>query len=77
MEKITIPNKKVNLGLQLKSKSYGEMGVLVEAMGDKTNGTDNSYWQYTVNGEAPMIGADSYILVDGDLVEWEFKASEF
>ncbi len=53
------------------------MGVLVDAMGDHVNGTDNKYWQYEVNGEAPMIGADKYELQGGDSVVWEFKASEF
>ena len=63
--------------LQLKSKSYGELGILIEAMGGQTNGTDGNYWQYTVNGVAPMIGAGAYILKDGDTVEWRFKPSEF
>ncbi|MDC1205578.1 DUF4430 domain-containing protein [Candidatus Pacebacteria bacterium] len=66
-----------NPQLQLKSKSYGEMGVLVESMGDKTNGDNNSYWQYTVNGVAPMIGADAHIMKNDDTLKWQFKQSEF
>ena len=66
-----------NTELQLSYKSYGEMGVLVESMGNSRNGTDGKYWQYTVNGTAPMIGADIYILKAEDLVEWKFKQSEF
>ena len=66
-----------NPDIKLVSKSYGEMGTLVESMGDHTNGTDSKYWQYTVNGTAPMIGADEYLLEAGDSVEWMFKQSEF
>ena len=63
--------------LQLRTKSYGELGILIESMGDNTNGTGNKYWQYTVNDVAPMIGADTYVLKYGDRVVWEFKGSEF
>jgi len=66
-----------NPALNLKSKSYGEMGTLVEKLGTLENGTDEKYWQYTVNGVVPMIGADVYILTNGDTLVWEFKASEF
>lgn len=64
-------------GLQLVTKDFGEVGVLVEAMGGRVNGTDNQYWQYEVNGVVPMIGADQYELQSGDSVVWEFKASEY
>ena len=63
--------------LQLKFKSYGDLGVLIEAMGGQTNGADGNYWQYTVNGVAPMVGAGKYNLKNSDTVEWQFKPSEF
>lgn len=59
--------------LALTTQDYGDMGVLVTGMGGLVNGTDDKYWQYLVNGEAPMVGADQYELEDGDVVVWEFK----
>jgi hypothetical protein len=59
--------------LNLATQDYGDMGVLVKAMGGLVNGTDGEYWQYQVDGETPMIGADQYELADGKTVLWEFK----
>jgi hypothetical protein len=62
-----------NSNLSLATEDYGDMGVLVTAMGGLVNGTDGKYWQYQVDGETPMIGADQYELADGKTVLWEFK----
>ena len=62
-----------NPDLSLATEDYGDMGVLVTAMGGLVNGTDGKYWQYQVDGETPMIGADQYELSDGKTVLWEFK----
>lgn len=62
-----------NSNLSLATEDYGDMGVLVTAMGGLVNGTDGKYWQYQVDGETPMIGADQYGLADGKTVLWEFK----
>lgn len=61
----------------LGTKEYSGLGTLVESIGGITNGTDNKYWQYMVNGEMPQVGADVLVLEEGDSVEWEFKESEF
>jgi hypothetical protein len=34
---------------------------------------DLSGWMYLVNGESPSVGAGSYILKDGDRVEWVYS----
>lgn len=62
-----------NSNLSLTTEDYGDMGVLVTAMGGFVNGTDGKYWQYQIDGETPMIGADQYELTDGKTVLWEFK----
>ncbi len=59
--------------LGLVTEDYGDMGVLVTAIGGLVNGTDGKYWQYQVDGETPMVGADQYELADGKTVLWEFK----
>jgi hypothetical protein len=62
--------------LQLSTKTY-EMGTLVESLGGLTNGSDNKYWQFEVDGVAPMIGAHAYTLLPGQKVVWQFKESTF
>jgi len=63
--------------INLQSKEYKDMGTLVEGIGNKTNGQDKKYWQYSVNGTQPMVGADKYVLQNNDKVEWFFKESSF
>lgn len=63
--------------LNLQTKDFGQMGVLVEQLGNYKNGTDGKYWQYFVNGIQPMVGADKYVLQNNDQVEWKFTKSEF
>lgn len=58
--------------LSLRTKDYVGLGTLVTGMYSKENGYENKYWQYRVNGVDPGIGADSYMLSDGDVVEWRF-----
>lgn len=62
--------------LALATQDYGEMGVLITAIGGFSNGTDGKYWQYMVNGSSPMIGADQYELSAQDQVVWQFKGFE-
>jgi hypothetical protein len=57
----------------LKTKEYSGLGVLIEGIGKLQNGTENKYWQYTVNGIAPQIGADKFTLSNNDKIEWLFK----
>lgn len=62
--------------VRLETKEYPGLGVLVVSIASTTNGTDNKYWQFKVNGEMPMVGAGDYKLKKGDRVEWFFAASE-
>lgn len=64
-------------GWAIKSKNYESMGVFIEAIGDKENGQNNSFWLYYVNGEMPMEAADKYLLKPGDKVEFRFEPSLF
>ncbi len=61
--------------MQLQTQEYAGLGALVTSMAGQTNGTDKKYWQYTVNGVEPQIGASGYILKSGDRVEWVFVPS--
>lgn len=53
-------------------KTYPEMGVLVESIGDVVNGQDSKYWQYWVNETLGEVAADKKFLKAGDRVEWKF-----
>lgn len=63
--------------LNLVTKEYPGLGVLVESINGKTNGTDGKYWQYFVDEVMPQIGADKLELKDGDSVDWRFEESKF
>ena len=47
--------------------------LLVQSIHIDDNGENNCYWQYYVNGELPMVGCDSYMIKNGDIVEWRFE----
>lgn len=62
--------------INLETKSY-DIGIMIEAIGDKKNGQDGKYWLYYVNGEMPMVSADKMFLKAGDKVEFKFEKSSF
>lgn len=64
------------LNLTLKTKTY-DVGIFIEAIGDKENGQDEKYWMYYVNGEMPMIAADKKEIKPGDKIEFKFEKSIF
>ncbi|MDI6591683.1 MAG: DUF4430 domain-containing protein [Patescibacteria group bacterium] len=64
------------LNLPLKTKTY-DIGIFIEAIGDRENGQDGKYWLYYVNGVLPMVAADKMELKIGDKVEFKFEKSPF
>jgi hypothetical protein len=64
------------LDLGLKTKTY-DMGIFIEAIGEKENGQDNKYWLYYVNEEMPQVAADKKEIKTGDKVEFKFESSPF
>jgi hypothetical protein len=60
----------------LKTKSYN-IGLMIEAIGDKKNGESGKYWLYYVNGEMPQAAADKKEIRPGDKVEFKFEKSPF
>jgi len=64
------------LGLTLKTKTY-DMGIYIEAIGDKENGEDGKYWLYYVNEEMPSVAADKKEIKPGDKIEFKFEKSPF
>ena len=66
-----------NNGWEMTWEDYGEMGILIKQINNKTNGQDNKYWQYAVNDKTPMVSVDNFIPQAGDIITWKFKESEF
>lgn len=62
--------------LALEVKEYQGLGTLVTKLGTHANGENNAYWQYYVNDEQPLVGADVFVPKTGDVIEWEFAPSE-
>ena len=60
-------------GIPFRTKEYAGMGTLVEKIGDDENGTGGKYWMYYVNGAFALVGADAYVVQEGDVVEWKFE----
>lgn len=46
----------------------------VDTINGLRDGQGGLYWQYWVNGEYGGVGADRYILDDGDRVMWRFTS---
>jgi hypothetical protein len=71
-----LKNKTDEAKIALKTKNY-DIGVLVQAIGDKENGAGGKYWLYYVNGEMPNVGAEKKQINPGDKVEFKFEKSPF
>ena len=65
-------NKLAAENIPFEYKEYAGLGALVTKIGDKSNGTGTSYWQYWVNNKRPLVGASSYQPRAGDIIEWKF-----
>lgn len=61
--------------LSFSYKEFKGLGVLVEEIGGRRN-TNNRYWQYWVNNRLAAVGADSYTVQPGDIIEWKYTASQ-
>lgn len=47
--------------------------TLINSINNAVGGTNGKYWQYYVNGELPNVGADKYLLANGDSLLWSFE----
>lgn len=71
-----LKEKTEELNIVLKTKTY-DIGIFIEAIGDKENGQDDKYWMYYVNNEMPMVAADKKEIKAGDKIEFKFEKSPF
>ena len=62
----------------VKTTYYGEYdSIFVDSIGSYVGGEDDRYWQYYINGEYAVLGADKIILKNGDILEWRFEKLDF
>lgn len=57
-------------GIAIEKRNFPGLGIFIEAIQGVHN-TNNSYWQFWVNGEYSKVGAGQYELKDGDTVLWK------
>lgn len=64
--------------IKLGYKDYGgDLGVLIESIGEKKNNFDAGYyWQYWANNDYAKVGAGTYKLNDGDIIEWKYTKGQ-
>ena len=66
------------LNLSYETKNYGDMGIMVEKIGDWQNGgLGGSYWMYYLNGQLAPVAANKQEVKAGDMVEWRFEKPSF
>ena len=54
---------------------YGQYdSILIDSIAGVVNGDGDNYWQYWLNGEYGMVGADKQPIADDDVIEWKFTA---
>ena len=54
---------------------YGQYdSILVDSIAGVVNGDGNNYWQYWLNGDYGMVGADKQPIADNDIIEWKFTS---
>ncbi|MBT3690599.1 DUF4430 domain-containing protein [bacterium] len=63
--------------IEFSLRDYGDLGYLVERIGDMKNGDDNKFWQFWINGEYSQIGAADYLVQSNDLIEWKFTDNQY
>jgi ABC-type enterochelin transport system substrate-binding protein len=56
----------------VETKSFGSMGSFVSSI-DGQKPDSKHFWEFFVNGKSSNVGASSYILKDGDKIEWKLS----
>lgn len=68
-EKDTYKNQ--NAVFEYRSSGYGNYIYSICGLSEKDCGTQSG-WTYKVNGKAPGVSCDKYVLKSGDIVEWVY-----
>ena len=64
-------------GFTIEAIYYAQFdSTMVNSINNALRGTNGKYWQYYVNGVCPMVGADKYLVSNGDIVTWSFEVTQ-
>ena len=63
---------KVSSEIKLAGKNYPHLGFFVTSIGT-LHSSDGKYLIYFINGKEASVGVSSYILKNGDMIEWKLK----
>ncbi len=66
--------EKQDIPVNTSSGSFGKYIAGFNNIDEKDCGSQSG-WTYTINGESPSVGCDSYTLSDGDSVEFSYICS--
>lgn len=47
--------------------------TMITSINNDVNGENGQYWQYQINKETPLTGADNTVVSNGDVVIWHFS----
>jgi len=62
---------------EFESTYYKEFdSYLIESI-NSVEGSGDMFWQYYLNGEMGMIGANSQFVQDNDIIEWKYEEFEY
>ncbi len=77
----TVSQKKEATALELlqstakvKMKGEGENAFVTVINGIEASESKKQFWAFYVNGKQAEVGAGSYILQDGDKIEWKLES---
>lgn len=62
-----------DFGLTMETAWYGEMGTLLTSVGGLTNGQEDKYWSFYLNGKYGSVAMDKQIIQPGDKIEVRFE----
>lgn len=55
----------------------GENVFVTSINGIASNDAEKMYWTYYINGEMAMVGVNSYITKDSDIITWKYELSKY
>ena len=58
---------------QVKTEGEGQSAFVVEINGRMADNSKRQFWSFYVNDQQSAVGAGSYILKDGDNIQWKLE----
>ena len=77
-QEVEIEKSKTALDLTKKAAAVetsgeGEMAFITSIGGRAADASRNEFWELVINDESSQVGAGSYVVKDGDKIEWRIS----